>query len=127
MSLFSSASTASPGAVGLPRFRFRATPMGLSSTNTSSYYKRMFAPECSHDYDGTSLPLLSFLRLMSTGVNRDSALHSNFPKQYAAASAEAKKAAAQNHASPLSSCLTQRVANTPLNRATMLAPTSNAK
>src|ERR671912_2845996 len=55
------------------------------------------------------------------------ALHSNFTKQYAATSAEPKNNAAQNHASPLSSNLTQRVATTPLNRPTMLAPTSNAK
>src|SRR5215211_4108090 len=32
-----SASAASPGAVGLPRFRLRAAPIGLSSINTTSY------------------------------------------------------------------------------------------
>jgi hypothetical protein len=37
------------------------------------------------------------------GANRDSALHSNFTKQYAATSAESKNNVAQNHASPLSS------------------------
>jgi hypothetical protein len=62
-----------------------------------------------------------------TGANRDSALHSNRPKEYAATSAQQKKVAAKNHASRLNSYLTQRVANTPLHRATMLAPTSNAK
>src|SRR5918993_4240301 len=72
MSLFSSASTTSPGAVGLPRFRLRAAPIGLSSINTTSYYKHMFAHVCSHDCGETSLSVLSFLRLVSTGVNRDS-------------------------------------------------------
>jgi hypothetical protein len=62
-----------------------------------------------------------------TGANRDSALHSNFPKQYAATSAQQMKVAAKPHANLLSSYLTQRVANTPLHMATMLAPTSNAK
>src|SRR5215216_4116064 len=33
MSLSSSASTASPGATGLPRLRFRGAPIGLSSIN----------------------------------------------------------------------------------------------
>src|SRR5215203_4924420 len=42
------------------------------------------------------------------------ALQSTIHKQYAPSSAEPKKAAAQNHACPLSSCSTQRVANTPL-------------
>jgi hypothetical protein len=87
----------------------------------------MFVSVCSHDYGETSLPILSFLRLVRSEANRDSALHSNFPKQYAAARAEAKNEAAKNHANPLSSHLTQRVANTPLHRATMLAATSNAK
>src|SRR5215216_1160042 len=74
------------------------------------------------------IPLFPFsVWSVRTGANRDSALHSNFPKQYAAASAEAKKDTAQNHASPLTSCLTQRVANTPLHRATVLDATSNAK
>jgi hypothetical protein len=62
-----------------------------------------------------------------TRVNRDSALHSTFPKQYAATSAEIKNNAAQNNAGPLSSNLMQRAATAALNRATMLVPTSNAK
>src|SRR5215217_5680559 len=53
--------------------------------------------------------------------------HTNIHRQYAPTSAEPKKAAAQNQACPLSSCLTQRVANTPLHRATMLAATSNPR
>jgi hypothetical protein len=119
-----SLSTASPGAVGLPRFRFRATPIGLSSITTAFYYKLMFAPAlCPVSAKDSSFSVWP----VRTGPNRDSALHSNFPKQYAATSAEAKKAAAQNHACPLSSYLTQRVATTPLPRATMLAPTSKAK
>src|SRR5215218_9158107 len=55
------------------------------------------------------------------------ALHSNFTKQYAAISAEPKKHAAHNHASPLASYLTQMAVTTALHRATMLAPTSKAK
>src|SRR5215212_5398104 len=62
-----------------------------------------------------------------TAANRDSALQSNFTKQYAPTRADPKKHAAQNHASPLSSYLTHRVARTPLHRATMLAPTTNSK
>jgi hypothetical protein len=118
---------ASTGAVGLPRFRFTTAPIGSLSINTSSYYKLMFVP-CSHDCGVTSLPLLFFLRLVRKNrVNRDSALHSKFHKQYAPTSAEPKNDAAQNQASPLSSYLTQRVANTPLHKATMLAATSTPK
>jgi hypothetical protein len=62
-----------------------------------------------------------------TGANRDSARHSNFPKQYAAASAETKKAAAHNHASPLASYLTQMAVTTALNTAKMLDATSHPK
>src|SRR5215213_5557476 len=62
-----------------------------------------------------------------TGANRDSARHSNFPKQYAAASAETKKAAAHNHASPLASYLTQMAVTTALTTAKMLDATSNPK
>jgi hypothetical protein len=84
----------------------------------------MFVPSlCPVSAKDSSFPVL----LVRTGANRDSALHSNFPKQYAATSAEPKKVAAQNHASPLSSNLTQRAATTPLNRDTTLAATSNAK
>src|SRR5215203_7562462 len=115
MSLFSSASTASPGAVGLARFRLRDAPIGLSSINTASYCKLMFAPAlCPVSAKDSSFSVWP----VRTRVNRDSALHSNFPKQYAAASAEAKNDAAKNHANLLSSYLTQRVANTPLQRAT---------
>jgi hypothetical protein len=67
------------------------------------------------------------VKLVRTEVNRDSALHSNLHKKYAAASAQLKKAAAHTHASHLSSNLTQRVATTPLNRAMTLAATSNPK
>jgi hypothetical protein len=62
-----------------------------------------------------------------TGVNRDSSLHSNFPKQYAAASAEPKNDAAKNHARPLSSNLTQRAVTRALSRAQALAATSNPR
>jgi hypothetical protein len=55
------------------------------------------------------------------------ALHSNFPKQYAAASAELKKAAAQNHASHLSSYLMQMAVTTALTKAPTLAHTSHPK
>jgi hypothetical protein len=55
------------------------------------------------------------------------ALHSNFPKQYAATSAEPKKAAAHNHASPLASYLTQMAVTTALHRVPMLAATSHPK
>jgi hypothetical protein len=65
--------------------------------------------------------------LVRTGANRGSALHSNFPKQYAAASAQLKKAAAHTHASHLSSYLTQMAVTTALSRAPTLATTSNAK
>jgi hypothetical protein len=61
------------------------------------------------------------------GANRDSARHTNFPKQYAPTCAEPKNNADQNHAAPLSSNLMQRVATKALKRATMLAPTSKAK
>src|SRR5215204_3877808 len=99
MSLSSSASTASPGATGLPRFLLRGAPIAMSSINYVLLLQTRVPPACSHDCDETSLSLPSFLRWMRSGVNRDSALHSNFPKQYAPTSAEPKKDAAQNHAS----------------------------
>jgi hypothetical protein len=55
------------------------------------------------------------------------ALHSNFPKQYAAASAQLKKAAAHTHASHLSSYLMQMAVTTALSRAPTLATTSHPK
>src|SRR5215212_3144709 len=55
------------------------------------------------------------------------ALHSNFPKQYAAASAQLKKAATHTHASPLASSLTQMAVTTALHRAPTLATISHAK
>jgi len=55
------------------------------------------------------------------------ALHSNFPKKYAAARAQLKKAAAHNHASPLSSYLMQMAVTTALHRAATLATTSHPK
>jgi hypothetical protein len=55
------------------------------------------------------------------------ALQSNFHKQYAPTSAEPKKHAAQNHASPLSSNRTQMAVTPALQKATMLAATSNPR
>src|SRR5215216_5862868 len=62
-----------------------------------------------------------------TRANRHSALHSNFPKQYAAASADPKKAAAQNHAGGLSSYLKHMAVTTALTRAQTLATPSHPK
>jgi len=56
-----------------------------------------------------------------------SALHSNFTNQYAAVSAQTKKAAAHNHASPLASYLMQMAVTTALHRAPTLAATSHPK
>jgi hypothetical protein len=114
------------GTIPLPVFAYLAfNPLALHrSIIYTSYRKLMFVPAlCPVSAKDSSFPL----QPVRIGANRDSALHSNFPKQYAPTSVDPKKAATQNHASPLSSCLTQRLANTPLHRATMLAPTSNAK
>jgi hypothetical protein len=67
------------------------------------------------------------VRPVRTGVNRDSALHSNLHKKYAASSAQLKKAAAHTHASPLSSYLMQMAVTTALPRAKTLATTSHPK
>jgi hypothetical protein len=55
------------------------------------------------------------------------ALHNNFPKKYAAASAQLKKAAAHTHASHLASYLTQMAVTTALSKAPTLAATSHPK
>jgi hypothetical protein len=55
------------------------------------------------------------------------AFHSNFHKQYAPTRAEPKKDAAQNHARALSSKRTQMAVTRALNRAMMLAATSNPR
>jgi hypothetical protein len=65
------------------------------------------------------------VRLVRTEVNRDSALHSNLHKKYAAASAQLKKAAAHTHASHLSSYLMQIAVTTALTRAPTLDATSH--
>jgi hypothetical protein len=67
------------------------------------------------------------VKLVRTEVNRDSALHSNLHKKYAAASAQLKKAAAHTHASHLASYLMQMAVTTALSRAPTLAATSHPK
>jgi hypothetical protein len=62
-----------------------------------------------------------------TGANRDSALHSNLHKEYAAASAKIKNAAVQKYAKNLSSYVMQRAVTTALTRAKTLIATSNPK
>src|SRR5215208_402389 len=113
------------GRKNLPRIR----PSEITSTLcTPPFDHKLLFASSYYPLFRQRIPLFPFsVWSVRTGANRDSALHSNFPKQYAAASAEAKKDTAQNHASPLTSCLTQRVANTPLHRATVLDATSNAK
>jgi hypothetical protein len=96
----------------------------MSSSNMASYRKLMFVPAlCPVSAKDSSFSVW----LVRTGVNRDSALHSNFPKQYAATSAQPKKHAAHNHASPLASYLTQMAVTTALLRAPTLATTSTPK
>src|SRR5215203_3538754 len=70
------------------------------------------------------LPLRA-LRACSSSLM--AALQSNFHKQYAPTSAEPKKAAAQNHARALSSNRMQMAVTPALQKATMLAATSNPK
>jgi hypothetical protein len=65
--------------------------------------------------------------LVRTGVNRDSARHSNLHKEYAATSPKLKKAAVQKYAKNLSSYLMQRAVTTALTRAKTLIATSNPK
>src|SRR5215212_6825609 len=92
--------------------------------HTSSYCKLMFVPALFP----VSAKVSSFsVWPVRTWPNRDAAPHSNFPKLYAPTSAEPKKAAAHNYASPLASYLTQMAVTTALSRAKTLDATSTPK
>jgi hypothetical protein len=114
------------GTIPLPVFEYLAfNPLALHRSITyTSYRKLMFVSALCP----VSAKVSSFsVWPVRTGPNSDFALHSNFPKQYAPTSAETKNEAAKNCAYLLNSYVTQRVANTPLHRATTLAATSNPK
>jgi hypothetical protein len=114
------------GTIPLPVFAYLAfNPLALHrSIIYTSYHKLMFVPALCP----VSGKVSSFsVWLVRTRLNRDSALHSNFPKQYAAVSPQLKKAAAHTHASTLSSYLKHMAVTVALSRAQTLATTSTPK